>query len=409
MSENKKVIQDQEVVETAENQSLELEKQYNKYFWSVGKFDVQKLLYKNTKGSEPYNPELLKKAIGSLKEEYKSVDGDGNYILDQRYIKRLESLAAVTVSLDQNKAIKGTFKSLVKKGGVPGLSFYYGDVEIWVPYFYVSEDDGTDAYSDKLTQKQTLDEEAAKEISRIISTKLNSTTYVIVKDIHFINNEDGLTSIVAVASRKDALRIRKEYGYFKKFQYQIGGNIVERPMIFEGVTVQANIINSLPSGIFVEVMGVEKFIPSENLGATYVKNARFFYDPGDTVTLAINEIVLNEKKLEVDFDAKSPEKLKPNEDIKTFVNPGEKYVGYVTGLNESNVFVECDLDGTSAFKSAPSDLKIKMKRSFTVLCARPVEYNVVRDIGSKVIVNITEVKEGVGYFGTIVRAFDKIF
>lgn len=147
-----------------------------------------------------------------------------------------------------------------------------------------------------------------------------------------IDGENG----IAVASRFDAMRKRRRFNYLQ-----------ETPdgtyRMYEDVCCEARIMAVIASGVFVEVFGVETFIPLTEISYNRIDNAIGRYYPGGRVLVKITEL-----------NRDDPERIRIRASIKrTSPDPRAKsldkvvvhsnYAGVVTMLTEYGVFVSLDI------------------------------------------------------------------
>ena len=166
-----------------------------------------------------------------------------------------------------------------------------------------------------------------KEVQKyLLSKRLGTEIDYMVKGI---DKESG----VAVASRKDAMRVKRKLYYFGKDRD--GNNL-----LYPDVCAEARVVSVIRAGIFVEVFGVETYIPLKQLSYQRLMDAKLDYQTGQRIIVKILEI-----------DKTDPQNIKIKASVKKArENPYEKvarkysvdncYVGTVSLVNESGVFVD---------------------------------------------------------------------
>lgn len=144
-----------------------------------------------------------------------------------------------------------------------------------------------------------------------------------------IDKESGL----AVASRKDAMKVKRRMYYFGKDRD--GNNL-----LYAGVCAEARVVSVIRAGVFVEVFGVETYIPLKQLSYQRLMDAKLDYQTGQRIIVKI-----------IDIDKTDSQNIKIKASVKQArENPYEKvarkytvnncYVGTVSLVNESGVFVD---------------------------------------------------------------------
>ena len=152
---------------------------------------------------------------------------------------------------------------------------------------------------------------------------------------YVIKGIDGENKI-AVASRFDAMRTRRRFNYLQ-----------ETPdgtyRMYEGVCCEARVMAVIASGIFVEVFGVETFIPQIEISYTRTDNVIGSFYPGDRVLVKIIELNRDDPdhiRIRASIKRTAPDpRAKSLEKVVTHSN----YAGEVTMLTEYGVFVALDI------------------------------------------------------------------
>lgn len=182
---------------------------------------------------------------------------------------------------------------------------------------------------------------------------------------------------IAIASRKEAMKIVKEEKCFKKTNNNYD--------IKEGDKVDVRVLAAMQAGIIVDFYGKEVYIPPKELSYTRIYNAAEIFSPGQIVPAKITKLVRNEdaKDIEVSLSIKEVSENDIAEKM-TQYSVGAIYTGEVSMIDGQNVFVK--LDGNA-----------------DVLCKYP-SYGLNPIVGSTVAVRISlKNEEQKRIFGTIIN------
>lgn len=166
---------------------------------------------------------------------------------------------------------------------------------------------------------------------------------------------------IAIASRKEAMKIIKDQAYFAKDEN--GNYVIEEDSILE-----TRVVAVMRAGIIVEAFGVETYIPPKDLSYSRVYDSAELFTQGDRVLVKVKGIERGaDNKVVLVFSVKEAYDNPIGENIAKY-NEGDIYTGKVTLIDNKNVFVK--LDG-----------------NVDVLCKYPTRLNPLVD--SEVAVRIT--------------------
>ena len=140
---------------------------------------------------------------------------------------------------------------------------------------------------------------------------------------------------VAVASRLEAMRAKRKAYYFKT---GLDGNYLIR----EGVSAEARVVSVIRAGIFVDLFGVETFITVRELSYQRLLDASSQFRTGQRVLVRILTVDRsNRNHIKVSASVKQAG-VNPLERALRMYTVGNKYVGTVTMVDASGVFVALD-------------------------------------------------------------------
>lgn len=190
----------------------------------------------------------------------------------------------------------------------------------------------------------------------LLRKRLGSEFDFIIKAV----NED---TDIAIASRKEALNIKKDKYFFNKDE---NGEF----LISEGDIIETRVVAVMQSGIIVECFGLEVYIPPKELAYQRIHDSADLFSVGDRVLMKIISLSrdLDKKDINIAGSIKLAYNNPVGDIIKRF-NIGDIYTGKVSMIDGLNVFVM--LDG-----------------GIDVLCKYP-DYGMKPIVGSVVSVRIT--------------------
>ena len=192
-------------------------------------------------------------------------------------------------------------------------------------------------------------------------SKINKSTIraMLGAEIDFIVIEIDLISNIAIASRKDAMKLRAE---------------LELPKLNVNDTVRVRILAVGIKQIIVELYGKEVIIKAKNLQHTYILNCKELYSSGDYLKVRIKNIDVEKDIYELsakDFIHN------PYKDIRKYIIEGGEYTGRVIAFPKKNSGVIVQLDTTN----------------ITCLVRVPARFNNYPHYLDNVLIKITEIKQ----------------
>lgn len=162
---------------------------------------------------------------------------------------------------------------------------------------------------------------------QLLNRRLGAEVDYIVKGIDADNR-------IAVASRLEAMRSKRRQYYFTsdRGEYQIR----------EGICAEARVVSAIRAGIFVDLFGVEVYIPLAELSYQRMMDAAEIFQPGQRILVKILEVNRrNTSEVEVVASVKQASENPFDKAIRKY-SVGNRYVGTVSMVNTSGVFVALD-------------------------------------------------------------------
>lgn len=162
----------------------------------------------------------------------------------------------------------------------------------------------------------------------LVNKRLGAEVDYIVKGI------DQKSGIV-VASRLEAMRMKRK-------QYYFGTDRDGNNRLYEGVCAEARVVSVIRAGIFIDLFGLETYIPLSELSYQRMLDATQVYQPGQRVLVKITELDRSDRDhISVTASVKQAGE-NPCEKAFRMYSVGNCYVGTVTVVDTTGVFVALD-------------------------------------------------------------------
>ena len=219
----------------------------------------------------------------------------------------LESLRAGRILTDMIQGVEAY-------GDEPCAVLYHGEFKVIIPGKQLVE------------PPEDLRGQPEKEIYRYLVTKrLGAEVDYVIKGV-------DQKADVAVASRLDAM-------YQKRRAYYTGTDRNGNRLLYEGALAEARVTSVIRPGMFVELFGVDTYVPLKALSYQRWADASEHYQPGDRVIVKIMKLErINRNKINVVVSVKHAGENPYDKALKKYTE-GNSYIGTVSMINTSGVFV----------------------------------------------------------------------
>lgn len=141
---------------------------------------------------------------------------------------------------------------------------------------------------------------------------------------------------LAVGNRKEAMENKRRFFYLshtREGTYRI----------YEGACCEARVMSVIPDGIFIDLFGIDTYIPLKELSYTRLTSAMGYYEPGNRVLVKV--IGLNREdptKIRVTASVKQVSSNPIDKAIEK-IEVGNNYGGTVTMADSTGIFVNLDM------------------------------------------------------------------
>lgn len=203
-------------------------------------------------------------------------------------------------------------------GGMPRAVIFHGDYKVVLMASMVVD-----------LPRDLRDREPNEMYHYLLQKRLGSEIDYVVKGI---DSNTGL----AVASRKEAMLTKQCYYYLsltREGTYRI----------YEGLVCEARVISVIPEGIFVDLFGIDVYIPLRELSHNRIPDAMGYFEPGDRILVKITKLDRSDPKNIYVAASVKQVATNPTEKVMEKIEVGGNYAGTVTMIDETGIFVQLDV------------------------------------------------------------------
>ena len=173
----------------------------------------------------------------------------------------------------------------------------------------------------------------------LLQKRLGSEIDYVVKGV---DSNTGL----AVGSRKEAMINKRRHYYLnltREGTYRV----------YEGLVCEARVMSVIPEGIFVDIFGIDVYIPLRELSYTRIPDAMGYFEPGDRILVKITKLDRSDPKNI--YVAASVKQVASNPTDKALekIDIGGNYAGTVTMIEPNGIFVQLDMGAECHCKFPP--------------------------------------------------------
>ena len=173
----------------------------------------------------------------------------------------------------------------------------------------------------------------------LLQKRLGSEIDYVVKGV---DSNTGL----AVGSRKEAMINKRRHYYLnltREGTYRV----------YEGLVCEARVMSVIPEGIFVDIFGIDVYIPLRELSYTRIPDAMGYFEPGDRILVKITKLDRSDPKNI--YVAASVKQVASNPTDKALekIDVGGNYAGTVTMIEPNGIFVQLDMGAECRCKFPP--------------------------------------------------------
>ena len=234
--------------------------------------------------------------------------------------KARDALLDLVESFKTRRILTGTIQGVERPADNPSRSLavlYHGDFKVIIPAEEAVEP------PDDFRGRDPGD-----VLHYMLTKRLGAEVDYIVKGI------DGNADIAA-ASRLEAMAAKRREYYF-------GTDRDGNNLLYSGICAEGRVVSVIRAGIFVDLFGVETYIPLRELSYQRMLDASANFQPGQRILVKILEIDRSDRNhIRVSASIKQAGE-NPYEKALRRYSVGNRYVGTVSMVDTTGVFVALD-------------------------------------------------------------------
>ena len=231
--------------------------------------------------------------------------------------KARSDLLDLVESMKTQRVLTGAIQGVEQAGSRSLAVLYHGDFKIIIP-----------ADQAVLLVEDRQGRSPEEILSDTLNKRLGAEIDYIIKGI---DQESG----IAVGSRLEAMEIKRR-------QYYFGRDRDGNNLIYEGVCAEARIVSVIRAGIFVDLFGLEVYIPLRELSYQRLMDAGVQYQTGQRVLVKILKLDRSDRShIQVTASVKQAGENPYEKALKRY-SVGNRYVGTVSMVDTTGVFVALD-------------------------------------------------------------------
>lgn len=230
-----------------------------------------------------------------------------------KFLDLIESLKTGRYLTDR---IQGVEKH--SDGGMPRAVIYHGDYKVILMASMVVE-----------LPRDLRDREPNEMYLYMLQKRLGSEIDYVIKGV---DSNTGL----AVGSRTEAMATKRRHYYL---------NLTREGTfrVYEGLVCEARVVSVIPEGIFVELFGIDVFVPLRELSYTRIPDAMGYFEPGDRILVKITKLDRSDPKNIYVAASVKQVATNPTEKVLEKIDVGGNYAGTVTMIDQTGIFVQLDM------------------------------------------------------------------
>lgn len=234
--------------------------------------------------------------------------------------KAKNDLLDLLESQKTGRILTGTIQGVERPPDNPSRSLaviYHGEFKVIIP--------AEEAVEPPADYRGRLPEDV---LHYILTKRLGAEVDYIVKGI---DPKSGL----AVASRLEAMKSKRK-------AYYLGTDRDGNNLLYSGVCAEARIVSVIRAGIFVDLFGLEIYIPLRELSYQRWMDAAAYFQPGQRILVKVLEVDRSDRnQIKATASVKQAGE-NPYEKALRRYSVGNRYVGTVSMVDTNGVFVALD-------------------------------------------------------------------
>ena len=234
--------------------------------------------------------------------------------------KAKNDLLDLLESQKTGRVLTGTIQGVERPEDNPSRSFaviYHGEFKVIIP--------AEEAVEPPADYRGRLPEDV---LHYMLTKRLGAEVDYIVKGI-------DPASGIAAASRLEAMKAKRK-------QYYLGTDRDGNNILYSGVCAEARIVSVIRAGIFVDLFGLEIYIPLRELSYQRWMDAAAHFQPGQRILVKVLEVDRSDRNHIKATASVKQSGENPYEKALRRYSVGNRYVGTVSMVDTNGVFVALD-------------------------------------------------------------------
>lgn len=234
--------------------------------------------------------------------------------------KAKNDLLDLLESQKTGRILTGTIQGVERPEDNPSRSFaviYHGEFKVIIP--------AEEAVEPPADYRGRLPEDV---LHYMLTKRLGAEVDYIIKGI-------DPASGIAAASRLEAMKAKRK-------QYYLGTDRDGNNLLYSGVCAEARIVSVIRAGIFVDLFGLELYIPLRELSYQRWMDAAAHFQPGQRILVKVLEVDRSDRNHIKATASVKQSGENPYEKALRRYSVGNRYVGTVSMVDTNGVFVALD-------------------------------------------------------------------
>jgi len=271
-----------------------------------------------TGGKKPVNPAPARRRRRQNIERVLSIDDERT--VETREDRLRNDLIDLAESKKGKRILSGTVQGVERSADNPNLSFaviYHGEIKVIIPA------------EEMVKPPEDLRNLTLGEVMHyLINKRLGAEVDYIIKGV---DPKSG----IAAASRLEAMALKRRKYYF-------GTDRDGSNLIYEGLSAEARVVSVIRAGIFIDLFGLETYIPQVELSYQRLIDAAAHFQPGQRVLVKIIRLDRSDRdNIRVSASVKQAGENPYEKALRKYI-PGNRYVGTVSLVDTNGVFVSLE-------------------------------------------------------------------
>lgn len=256
--------------------------------------------------------------FSNIRNEQRIVSIDSKPSVKTEADEQMNNLVNLVASLRSRHILCGKLEGVENSsGGEPRGILKYGEFKVLIPC------------SEMMDIPENMRDMNPNDVMRYMFGKRLGA------EIEFVVLGIDQGAELVIGSRKEAMNLRRRQFYF-------GADREGNNLLYEGAIAEARIMSVIRTGIFVELFGVETYIPAVELSYQRILDCARMYVPGQRILVKLLSLDREDpNNIRITLSVKQT-KRNPYDSLSSMYIIGNSYIGTVSMVDVNGVFVALD-------------------------------------------------------------------